>query len=126
MVLLRRLGYRPWRTVVGWIAFAVSLGWVAHELVFAGPASWTVPGGEDAALALFYEHLIRVLAFTGLGALILTAQPRNNAGLLCLAPVSTPLFWSLPVDLLRFAQSCRAGGRGGASTIRRADLHQDR
>jgi two-component system NarL family sensor kinase len=93
---LRRL---PWTTVVGWAAFAVSLAWAVYELAYDDPASWTVPeAGDDAKFALFYEHLIRVLAYTGLGALILTAQPRNKAGMLCLSPVSTPIIWFIPPD----------------------------
>jgi signal transduction histidine kinase len=82
------------------------LAWVAYELLYDDPSSWVVAGGEDdAKFALFYEHLIRTLAFTGLGALILTVQPRNKAGLLCLAPVSTPIVWSLPYPLPTWVDS---------------------
>lgn len=62
--------------VAGWAAFGGACLLVAAGAVLRGDAQ--APFGEDAVLAV---------GFTGLGALVLSRQPRNRAGWLCLTPL---------------------------------------
>jgi two-component system, NarL family, sensor kinase len=62
--------------VAGWSVFALACVLVAAGAVMRGNAPAVF--GEDAVLAI---------GFTGLGALVLSRQPFNRAGWLCLAPV---------------------------------------
>lgn len=81
-------------TVAGWVAFAVSCVWVVVGVVirdFSAPdpadpfVDVTTANLKFAATALF------VVTFTGLGALVLSREPRNSAALLCLVPVLIPI-----------------------------------
>lgn len=62
--------------VVGWGTFAASC-----LLVLAGVSVHGVGGAE------FGEDAVLAVAFTGLGALVLTREPHNRAGWVCLTPV---------------------------------------
>src|SRR6478609_1444266 len=82
----------PWSTAVGWGVFAGGCLWAFVEFVQFDPAEWEFgTAGVTEKTVLLYTEVIRVLAVSGLGALILTAQPRNRAGLLCLVPVALPV-----------------------------------
>ena len=79
-------------------------GWAIWMVAIFEPSEWILPdAGEVESILWPLELIVTALAFTGLGALILTVQPRNRAGLVCLSLVALPIVEVLP-PIFTFAE----------------------